>query len=1007
MLPVYPLIAVQCLLLIDAAFGQQGTHKSCVLPKGDPGQCVPHDECAEMIAFADKSTLYPNERFYITTVITACGSHENAPNVIVCCKTPPAPSLHRTDYTQLTSTFNLRLEDILPTECGLRPLDEKIVGGVQDDQNGHTWAALLKIEKGRGKPPGYCGGTLIHADFVLTAAHCFYPNVSAVTLYFGMPNTRRLEQCSNDTFCQVRTDAEIIRHHSFRYHGLVNDIALVRVDKSVQTGEATSVVPACLPVNITLNDILIHDPYVYIVGWGATETDIMSDVRLVAMMQIEDLNDCRAKLRNSNKVVSSNVICATGINGADVCSGDSGGPMVQKFKHKFYVIGVVNHGPLCSQAKVPSVFSNVFSHMGWILEELNRHHRQLNRACMLANGNQGRCVQLRDCSEIAKLYRKKVCCERPRSSSYSSATTNTTNRPTTTTTTTRDPEETTTTIAVTNIQDPLEDILPTECGLLSLSPQITDDVQYESDTHVWVTFLEILDYSSNSAGWCVGTLIHERFVLTAAHCFKTRNENVLLYIGVTSLGALRECLAAGSCQNRTDAGLIIHHDYNSHTFSHDIALIRLGEPVTREMGIIPACLPLDRTRNGGASGDTRVISLGWGKTRAGTFSNTKTLAKLHKLAQAECAEQLKTQSSTIVTNVMCTVRESENDPCQGDSGEPILQLHDNRVSVIGVANFGPKCGTSAVPSVSTKVSAYMGWILTNLNGIAMLEIPTPATSTIPPILVNERFSQSESILPAGCGVDIPTVRIANGVEDDANIHVWAVFLEIVKHNSFTGRCVGTLIHERFVLTAAHCLHTPKENVKLYFGVNLLSELDNGVTQNRTAAEFIIHHDYNSHTLSNDIALIRVNEPVRFGPGSRILPACLPVNGRLPEELSNDPNVIALGWGNTMEGILSDRKMLVMLEVLTQDECAERLQNNTRFYSTIRSNVVCTIGNLPGQDVCQGDSGAPIIQLVDQRYYVIGVVSFGPKCGMSTVPSVSTNVSMYMDWIQTKISESLQ
>uniref|UniRef100_A0A8W7P6B0 Peptidase S1 domain-containing protein n=1 Tax=Anopheles coluzzii TaxID=1518534 RepID=A0A8W7P6B0_ANOCL len=231
-----------------------------------------------------------------------------------------------------------------------------------------------------------------------------------------------------------------------------------------------------------------------------------------------------------------------------------------------------------------------------------------------------------------------------------------------------------------------------------------------------------------------------------------------------------------------------------------------------------------------------------------------------------------------------------------------------------------------------------------------------------------------------------------------------------RHSSTTkGRCVGTLIQERYVLTAAHCVHNLKlENIKLYFGLFLISTLAqclaDRVCQERRAAELIVHLNYNSHARLNDIALIRVSEAVQFTKD--VKPACLPFNYLFDESLAS-PRVLSLGWGEYQQGTMSDSKRIVQLEIIKEDECGEQLKKWQRFNISMISSVMCTVGVLAGQDVCEGDSGAPIVQIRNDRYFVIGVVSFGPKCGMGTgIAGMSTRVSEYKNWILTNMNRHL-
>lgn len=67
--------------------------------------------------------------------------------------------------------------------------------------------------------------------------------------------------------------------------------------------------------------------------------------------------------------------------------------------------------------------------------------------------------------------------------------------------------------------------------------------------------------------------------------------------------------------------------------------------------------------------------------------------------------------------------------------------------------------------------------------------------------------------------------------------------------------------------------------------------------------------------------------------------------------------------------------------------------------TLSEEQICTTGNGVA-DACQFDSGAPLLYFhpMAQRYFTIGIVSYGIGCRMN-MPSVNTRVSSYMPWIE--------
>ena len=153
--------------------------------------------------------------------------------------------------------------------------------------------------------------------------------------------------------------------------------------------------------------------------------------------------------------------------------------------------------------------------------------------------------------------------------------------------------------------------------------------------------------------------------------------------------------------------------------------------------------------------------------------------------------------------------------------------------------------------------------------------------------------------------------------------------------------------------------------------------------------FKIHPNYDRSSQKNDIAIITLKRPARMD--GALAPICLPQRSRTYEgELGT-----VTGWGTTTFGGSSSKRLKqVTMPIWTNRECASAFPTHT-----IEPTMLCAGEKQGGKDSCQGDSGGPLMmEGPRRRYMIIGVVSWGIKCGQPNSPGVYTRVSEYLDWI---------
>lgn len=226
------------------------------------------------------------------------------------------------------------------------PNDGRIVGGFPIDIEKVPYQVSIQTSWGTH----FCGGSLISANMVLTAAHCVDddPRPKDVMIHLGT---------SDRTQGGIAIPALKIKYHeNYNTEPIRNDVALIKLSRSVRFTTKIR------PIKMATSDPA-SGTTTLASGWGKLnkddpDTNIPQYLQAVYLKAISR-SSCRAAYGTSS--IQDTNICAY-IEGKDTCQGDSGGPLVVNN----ILVGVVSWGDGCAQVGAPGVYASVAAYRSWI-----------------------------------------------------------------------------------------------------------------------------------------------------------------------------------------------------------------------------------------------------------------------------------------------------------------------------------------------------------------------------------------------------------------------------------------------------------------------------------------------------------------------------------------------------------------------------------------------------------------------------------------------------------------
>ncbi len=311
--------------------------------------------------------------------------------------------------------------------------------------------------------------------------------------------------------------------------------------------------------------------------------------------------------------------------------------------------------------------------------------------------------------------------------------------------------------------------------------------------------------------------------------------------------------------------------------------------------------------------------------------------------------------------------------------------------------------STEIPSSAPSAIRWAAWML-----VAALWMPTVAASA------DEATGRSAS--------EHYTVRTVGGKEAESGAWPWQVALMHPGEGGSLQFCGGSVIHPRWVLTAAHCAEPfTADEIEVLAGTR---DLDEGGRRIGVKAIWLHPGYVDPANSGNDIALLELDRPAGVEKA-----VALPDARRAAAVAKPGVPATVIGWGllrplqcvsggeegtfpcrlrgggighyvDDLTGkpvkeshVTTSRLMQVVLPLVGEEACLDAYPG-----AAIDDRTLCAGLSTGGKDSCQGDSGGPLVVRDGDEWVQVGVVSWGASCAKPGQYGVYARTGAFAEWV---------